>query len=62
MSRRRVIWFAVTLTLAAAFVVVPMVHEWLTVDACLDGGGAWIKQTGKCSHDQAEIDRYKSTH
>jgi len=61
MKRRRVIWFAFALAMAAAVAIIPMVRAWLTVDSCLDGGGAWVKQTKKCSHDQAEVDHFKSS-
>ncbi|MET3665193.1 hypothetical protein [Caulobacter sp. 1776] len=61
MKRRRVIWFAVAFAMAAAVAVVPTVREWLAVDACLDGGGAWVKQTKRCSHDQVELDRHGSS-
>ena len=54
------LWFAIAFVMAAAAIAVPVVREWLAVDACLDSGGAWIKQASKCSHDQAEIDRYRS--
>ncbi|HQR88075.1 MAG TPA: hypothetical protein PLH31_02125 [Caulobacter sp.] len=43
----------------AAVPVARCTREYFTVDACLDSGGAWIEQIDKCSHDQAELDRYK---
>jgi hypothetical protein len=59
MKRRRLIWYGAALAIAAVIAAAPAVQEWLTVDACLDNGGAWIKKAGKCSHDRAEIERYK---
>ncbi len=37
----------------------PKVDRWLDVDVCLDGGGVYIHDQGRCPHDQAEIDAYK---
>lgn len=36
----------------------PKVDRGLDVDACLDGGAAYIHDQGRCSHDQSEIDAY----
>lgn len=59
MKRRRLIWYGAALVITVIIAAAPTIQNWLTVDACLDGGGAWIKEAGKCSHDQAEINRYK---
>ncbi|MDR6626406.1 hypothetical protein [Caulobacter segnis] len=61
MKRRRLVWYVAALVLAAAIAAAPHVQQWLTVDACLDGGGAWIKETSRCSHDPAEVARLKSS-
>ena len=61
MKRRRVIWYVAGLVLAGVIAAAPHVQEWLTVDACLDGGGAWIKEANRCSHDPAEVARHKSS-
>ena len=55
----RGVWITVVLLALAAFPIGRCTREWLTVDACYDGGGVWIEPIDKCSHDQAEIDRYK---
>lgn len=34
-------------------------HDWLTVDACYDSGGVYLDEIKKCSHSQAEVDRYR---
>jgi hypothetical protein len=57
--KQRGVWIIVALVLAAAWPLGRCAQEWLSVDACLDGGGAWIDAIKKCSHDQQEIDRYK---
>ena len=49
------------LAIALFFPLARCTREWLAIDACLDGGGAWIKQVSKCSHDPSEVDRHKST-
>lgn len=36
-----------------------VLHDWLTVDACYDGGGVYLEEIGKCSHSQAEVDSYR---
>ncbi|GAA0198226.1 hypothetical protein GCM10010203_56590 [Actinomadura yumaensis] len=36
-----------------------ILHDWLTVDACYDDGGVFLKEIGKCSHSQAEVDSYR---
>lgn len=61
MKRRRLIWYAAALVLAGAIAAAPHVQQWLTVDACLDGGGAWIKEANRCSHDPNEVARHKSS-
>jgi hypothetical protein len=33
-------------------------HDWLTVDACYDGGGVYLDEINKCSRSQAEVDLY----
>ncbi|NGM52001.1 hypothetical protein G5B46_20515 [Caulobacter sp. 602-2] len=43
---------------AAGALAWPKVDRWLDVDVCLDGGGAYIHDQGRCSHDQSEIDAY----
>jgi len=60
-KRRRVIWYVAALVLAGAIAAAPHVQEWLTVDACLDGGGAWIKEAGRCSNGPVEVTRHKSS-
>jgi len=57
--RRRRAWLVVVLVALAAFPAGHCTQEYFTVDACLDGGGAWIDGIKKCSHDQAEVDRYR---
>lgn len=61
MKRRRLVWYAAPLAVAGLIAAAPHVQDWLTVDACLDGGGAWIKETNRCSHDSNEVARYKSS-
>ncbi len=56
--KRRMVWIIIALLAIAAIPVARRTQEYFTIDTCLDGGGAWIKQTKKCSHDQAEVDRY----
>ena len=56
--KRRGVWIIAALLVVAAIPVSRCTQEYFTVDACLDGGGAWIKQIKKCSHDQAEVDQY----
>jgi len=56
--KRRGGWIVIVLLAVAAIPVSRCTREYFTVDACLDGGGAWIKQIKKCSHDQAEVDRH----
>ena len=34
-------------------------RRWLDVDSCLDGSGVYIDEIERCSHSQAEIDRYR---
>ena len=62
MAWRRHAWIAVALAVALFFPLARCTREWLTIDACLDSGGAWIAQTSQCSRDQAEIDRSKTAH
>ena len=37
----------------------PAAKRWIDVDSCLDAGGAYIYEIDRCSHSQAEIDRYR---
>jgi hypothetical protein len=46
---------AVVVMAGAKFVL----HDWLTVDACYDGGGVYLEEMSKCSHSQSEVDRYR---
>ena len=32
---------------------------WLVVDTCYDAGGVYLDEIQKCSHSQAEVDRYR---
>jgi hypothetical protein len=57
--KRYGVWIIAVVLVLAAIPLSWCTREYFTVDACLDSGGAWIKQTRKCSHDQAEVDRYK---
>jgi hypothetical protein len=34
-------------------------YDYLVVDDCYDDGGAYLREVGRCSFSQAEIDRYK---
>jgi hypothetical protein len=36
-----------------------IVHDWLTVDACYDGGGVYLDEIDKCSQSHAEVDHYR---
>jgi len=56
--KRRGVWIVVALLVVAAVPAARCTRDYFTVDACLDSGGAWIYAIKKCSHDQAEIDRY----
>jgi hypothetical protein len=31
-------------------------HDWLTVDACYDGGGVYLDEINKCSRSEVEVD------
>lgn len=53
MPRRRLIWYGAALAIAAAIAAAPAIQDWLTVDACLDSGGAWVKQARICIHEKS---------
>ena len=46
-TRRVLVIVVVAGTLAAIFAIRPL-KTFLDIDACLDQGGAWEKQTGTC--------------
>ena len=57
---RRHGWMVLAFAVALFFPLARCAREWLAIDACHDGGGAWIRKTSACSHDQAGIDRSKT--
>lgn len=46
---------AVVVVAGARFIL----HDWLTVDACYDGGGVYLEEISKCPHSQSEVDSYR---
>ncbi|GEM_PF-1399265 len=57
--RRAWLWGVLCAAGVAGAVAWPKVDRWLDVDVCLDGGGVYIHDQGRCSHDDADIDAYK---
>lgn len=60
MNKRIMVTLVIGLALVVAGLVAKfIVRDWLTVDACYDGGGVYLDEIGKCSHSQTEVDRYR---
>jgi hypothetical protein len=50
--------FALAAAAALAVAAAPAAREWFAVDACLDGGGCWVRSSSRCEYTtQADCSR-----